>query len=124
MMDCGALPFCVLVGCSCALWCLLRVMAHGELGQVCPFGKWGGVGAMTLMVIAPGYLMACSASPCCLPPLARGFLIEEMCQVLSRKSVSAVLFPYVLRALRLPSVCLRDFGCRFCYGVALEWCVL
>ncbi len=44
MMDCGALPFCVLVGCSCALWCLLRVMAHGELGQVCPFGKWGGGG--------------------------------------------------------------------------------
>lgn len=44
MMDCGALPFCVLVGCSCALWCLLRVVAHGELGQVCPFGKWGGGG--------------------------------------------------------------------------------
>lgn len=62
MMDCGPLPLFV-------CWCFvrvccgrrgLRVVALGELGQVCPFGKWG---AMTLMVIAPGYLMACSTSP-------------------------------------------------------------
>lgn len=67
---------------------------------------------MTLLVIAPGYLMACSASPCCLPLLvrglelvelvlifscyghpARGLFVEEICQILSgvhrpgRKSV-------------------------------------
>lgn len=41
MMDCGALPICVPVGCSCALWRLLRVVALGEFEQVCPFGKWG-----------------------------------------------------------------------------------
>ena len=41
VMDCGVLPICVPVGCSCALWRLLRVVVLGEFGQVCPFGKWG-----------------------------------------------------------------------------------
>lgn len=46
-------------------------MAHGEFGQACPFGKWG-VGAMTLLVIAPGYLMACSTSPLLPSPFSAG----------------------------------------------------
>ena len=53
MMDCGALPFCVPMGCSCALWRLLRVVAHGEFGQVCPFAKWVRVGGYDLAGHSP-----------------------------------------------------------------------
>lgn len=41
----------------CAVWLLVSLDSYVPLVNGC------GVGAMTLLVIAPGYLMECSASP-------------------------------------------------------------
>ena len=64
MMDCGALPLFVCwwvarvpCGVFFGWWLLVGLDSYVPLVNGC------GAGAMTLLVIAPGYLMACSASP-------------------------------------------------------------
>lgn len=89
----GPPSFCVPVGCSCALWRLLRVVVHGEFGQLCPFGKWGGVGAMTLLVIAPRLPCGVFSFPLCfLPrPLVRGLELVELVLIFSCTSSPGLL---------------------------------
>lgn len=101
----GPPSFCVPVGCSCALWRLLRVVALGEFGQLCPFGKWVRGGGYDLADHSPPVALWSVQLPPLFPPRplvrglelvelvlifscyghpARGFCVEEMRQILSR----------------------------------------
>lgn len=101
----GPPSFCVPVGGAVARWRLLRVVALGEFGQLCPFGKWVRGGGYDLAGHSPRLPYGVFSFPLCFLPRplvrglelvelvlifscyghpARGFCVEEMRQILSR----------------------------------------